>query len=199
MDDNSQRVLIEYKGMLEDGTVFDSSEKNGPMDITIGAGQVIKGIDEALAEMEVGETRTVTIPCEKAFGRYSEFNVQKRDLRYVPNADELPVGQRISFTGPGGQKVSALVQKIEDGYVFLDFNNKLAGKTLIYDLKIAEVLPKKTRRTPLSNSGAMARTASTRPVSEVPVFNNFLNNLGISPEDIDQRYEALEKGAGESA
>lgn len=199
MDDNSQRVLIEYKGMLEDGTVFDSSEKNGPMDITIGAGQVIKGIDEALAEMEVGETRTVTIPCEKAFGRYSEFNVQKRDLRYVPNADELPVGQRISFTGPGGQKVSALVQKIEDGYVFLDFNNKLAGKTLIYDLKIAEVLPKKTRRTPLSNYGAMARTASTRPVSEVPVFNNFLNNLGISPEDIDQRYEALEKGAGELA
>ena len=66
-------------------------------------------------------------------------------------------------------------------------------------MKIAEVLPKKTRRTPLSNYGAMARTASTRPVSEVPVFNNFLNNLGISPEDIDQRYEALEKGAGESA
>ena len=199
MDDNSQRVLIEYKGMLEDGTVFDSSEENGPMDITIGAGQVIKGIDEALAEMEVGETRTVTIPCEKAFGRYSEFNVQKRELRYVPNADELPVGQRISFTGPGGQKVSALVQKIEDGYVVLDFNNKLAGKTLIYDLKIAEVLPKKTRRTPPSPYGAMARTASTRPVSEVPVFNNFLNNLGISPEDIDPRYEALEKGAGESA
>ena len=199
MDNNSQRVLVEYKGMLEDGTVFDSSEENGPMDITIGAGQVIKGIDEALAEMEVGETRTVTIPCEKAFGRYSEFNVQKRDLRYVPNADELPVGQRISFMGPGGQKVSALVQKIEDGYVFLDFNNKLAGKTLVYDLKIAEVLPKKTRRTPLPNYGAMARTASTRPVAEVPVFNNFLSNLGISPEEIDQRYEALEKEPEESA
>ena len=118
MDDNSQRVLIEYKGMLEDGTVFDSSEENGPMDITIGAGQVIKGIDEALAEMEVGETRTVTIPCEKAFGRYSEFNVQKRDLRYVPNADELPVGQRISFTGPGVD-----VDSLPSGY-------KKAGATL---------------------------------------------------------------------
>lgn len=198
MDNNNQRVLVEYKGMLEDGTVFDSSEENGPMDITIGAGQVIKGIDEALAEMVVGETRTVTIPCEKAFGSYSEHNVQKRDLRYVPNADELPVGQRISFTGPGGQKVSALVLKIEDGYVFLDFNNKLAGKTLVYDLKISEVLPKKTRRTPLPDYGAMARTADTRPVAEVPVFNNFLSNLGISPEDIDQRYEALEKGPRES-
>ena len=199
MDDNNQRVLVEYTGRLEDGTVFESSEESGPIDITIGAGQVIKGIDEALAEMEVGETRTITIPCEKAFGRYSEYNVQKRDLRYVPNADELPVGQRISFTGPGGQKVSALVQKIEDGYVYLDFNNKLAGKTLVYDLKIAEVLPKKTRRTPLSDYGAMARTASTRPVDEVPVFNNFLSNLGVTPEDIDERYEALEKDPGESA
>ena len=90
MDDNSRRVLVEYTGRLEDGTVFESSEESGPMDIIVGAGQVIKGIDETLAEMEVGETRTVTIPCEKAFGRYSEYNVQKRDLRYVPNADELP-------------------------------------------------------------------------------------------------------------
>ena len=89
MDDNNQRVLVEYTGRLEDGTVFESSEESGPMDITIGAGQVIKGIDEALAEMEVGETRTITIPCEKAFGRYSEYNVQKRDLRYVPNALSL--------------------------------------------------------------------------------------------------------------
>ncbi len=141
------------------------------MDITIGAGQVIKGIDEALAEMEVGERAQSPSPAKRLSARYSEYNVQKRDLRYVPNADELPVGQRISFTGPGGQKVSALVQKIEDGYVYLDFNNKLAGKTLVYDLKIAEVLPKKTRRTPLSDYGAMARTASTRPVDESASFS----------------------------
>lgn len=193
MVSNAQRVLVEYKGMLEDGTVFDSSEENGLLDITIGAGQVIQGLDEVLANMEVGEKRTVTIPCEKAFGRYNEFNIQKRDLRYVPNAEELPVGQRISFMGPGGQKVSALVQKIEDGYVYLDFNNKLAGKTLVYDLEIVEILPKKTRRTPLSDYGAMARTESTHPVDETPVFNNFLDNLGITPKDIDERYEALEK------
>lgn len=197
MVSNAQRVLVEYKGMLEDGTVFDSSEENGPLDITIGAGQVIQGLDEALASMEVGEKRTVTIPCEKAFGRYNEFNVQKRDLRYVPNAEELPVGQRISFMGPGGQKVSAMVQKIEDGYAYLDFNNKLAGKTLVYDLEIVEILPKKTRRTPLSDYGAMARTESTHPVDETPVFNNFLDNLGITPKDIDERYEALERGAEE--
>ncbi len=199
MADNGQRVLVEYKGMLEDGTVFESSKESGPLDITIGAGQVIKGIDETLEGMEVGEVRTVAIPCEKAFGRYSEHNVQKRDLRYVPNADELPVGQRISFMGPGGQKVSALVQKVEDGYAYLDFNHKLAGKTLVYDLKIVEVLPKKTRRTPMSDYGAMARTQGTGPVHETPVFNNFLDNLGVTPEDIDKRYEALEKDSGEPA
>lgn len=199
MADNGKRVLVEYQGMLEDGTVFDSSEENGPLDITIGSGQVIQGIDEALAEMEIGEERTVSIPCEKAFGQYNERNIQKRELRYVPNAENLPVGQRISFMGPGGQKVSALVQKIEEGYVYLDFNNKLAGKTLVYNLKITEELPKKTRRTPLSDYGALARTESTRPVDEVPVFNNFLDNLGITPKDIEDRYEALGGSSEESA
>lgn len=194
-----QRVLVEYKGTLEDGTVFDSSEENGPLDITTGMGQVILGIDEVLEEMEVGETRTVTIPCEKAFGKYDERNIQKRELRYIPDADKLPIGQRISFMGPGGQKVSALVQKIEDGYAYLDFNNKLAGKTLVYELKIVEILPKKTRRTPIADYGAMARTENTHPVAETPVFNNFLDNLGVSPEDIERRYQEIEDERRESA
>lgn len=189
----NQRISVEYKGMLEDGTVFDSSEENGVLDITTGAGQVIRGLDEALMEMEVGESRTVVIPCEKAFGKYDERNIQKRELRYIPNHENLPVGQRISFMGPGGQRISAFVQKIEDGYAYLDFNNKLAGKTLTYDLKVTEILPRKTRRTPLSDYGPMARTESTHPVAEVPVLNNFIENMGITPDDIERRYREIEE------
>ena len=115
MDDNSRRVLVEYTGRLEDGTVFESSEESGPMDIIVGAGQVIKGIDETLAEMEVGETRTITIPCEKAFGRYSEYNVQKRDLRYVPNADELPLGSGYPSRAPGDRRSPPWCRKSRTG------------------------------------------------------------------------------------
>lgn len=188
-----QRILVDFKAMTEDGEVFDSSEISGPLDITTNTHQVIKGVDEALMDMEVGETRTVVIPPEKAFGNYDERNVQKRELRYIPNADQLPVGQRIAFMGPVGQKISALVQKIEDGYAYLDFNNKLAGKTLTYELTVKELLPKKTRRTPISDYRGMARTGETHPVEETPVFNNFLQNLGITPEDIDKRYEEMQK------
>lgn len=196
-----QRILVDYKGMLEDGTVFDSSEESGPLDITTNSEQVIKGIDEALMDMEVGETRTVVIPPEKAYGHWDENNVQKRELRYIPNADQLPVGQRIRFMGPAGQPISALVEKIEDGYAYLDFNNKLAGKTLTYELTVKELLPQKTRRTPIADYRGMARTNDTRPVEETPVFNNFLQNLGITPEDIDKRYEEMMKereNAGEA-
>lgn len=187
----NERVSVEYKGMLEDGTVFESSEEMGPMDITTGCNQVIEGLDDAIQQMEVGEMYVVTIPPEHAFGEYDPNNIQKRELRYIPNADQLPVGQRIRFMGPGGQPISALVQKIEDGYAYLDFNNKLAGHTLTYELTVTEILPQKTRRTPISDYGPMARTTDTRPVEEEPVFNNFLMNLGITPEDIDRRYEEI--------
>lgn len=187
-----QRVSVDFKGMLEDGTIFDSSEEHGPLDFTTNTDQTIEGIDEAVMQMDVGETRTVTIPCEKAFGPYRKENVQKRELCYIPNADQLPIGQRISFVGPAGQKISALVLKIEDGYAYLDFNNKLAGKTVIYELTVNEILEHKTRRTPISDYRGMARTADTRPVDEIPVFNNFLGKIGITPEDIDKRYAEID-------
>ncbi len=177
-------VRVAYTGYREDGTVFDSSEAEGPMEFQTDCGQVIKGIDDAVMSMDVGQRATVRIPAEFAYGAYDPRNVQKRDLRYIPNADELPVGETISFFGPVGQKVPAKVLKVEDGFAYLDFNHRLAGQDLVFDLEVLEVLPDRTRRTPLSSYGAMGRTAATRPVREQPVFNNFLDNLGLTPADV---------------
>ena len=94
------------------------------------------------------------------------------------------MGETISFFGPVGQKVPAKVLKVEDGFAYLDFNHRLAGQDLVFDLEVLEVLPDRTRRTPLSSYGAMGRTAATRPVREQPVFNNFLDNLGLTPADV---------------
>ena len=120
-------VRVAYTGYREDGTVFDSSEAEGPMEFQTDCGQVIKGIDDAVMSMDVGQRATVRIPAEFAYGAYDPRNVQKRDLRYIPNADELPVGETISFFGPVGQKVPAKVLKVEDGFAYLDFNHRLAG------------------------------------------------------------------------
>ncbi len=177
-------VRIEFTGTLDDGTVFDSSELNGPLEFVTDCGQVIKGLDRVVQQMEVGETRTVRIPAEEAYGSWDERNVQQRELRYIPNAEQLPVGQVINFFGPVGQKVPAKVLRIDEKYAYLDFNHRLAGQDLTYELTVTETLPNKTRRTPISSYGGMARTADTRPVREQPVFNNFLDNLGLTTEDI---------------
>jgi peptidylprolyl isomerase len=184
-------VRVAYTGYLEDGTVFDSTEESGPMEFQTDCGQVIKGFDDAVMCMSVGEKETVKIPAEFAYGKYDERNIQKRELRYIPNYEELPVGGTISFCGPVGQPVPAKVLKIEDGYAYLDFNNKLAGKDLIFDIEVLEVLPDRTRRTPISSYGPMARTAKTNPMQEVPVFNNFLDNMGITPEDVEKAAENI--------
>ena len=185
----NQYVRIEFTGTLDDGTVFDSSELNGPLEFVTDNGQVIKGLDSIVQEMEVGETRTVRIPAADAYGTWDERNVQQRELRYIPNADKLPVGQVINFFGPVGQKVPAKVLRVDDTYAYLDFNHRLAGQDLTYELTVTELLPKKTRRTPISSYGGMARTADTRPVREQPVFNNFLDNLGLTGADIMRKGE----------
>ena len=183
-------VRVEFVGTLDDGTVFDSSEMNGPLELTTDCGQVIKGLDRAIQEMEVGQTRTVRISAEDAYGPYDERNIQQRELRYIPNADQLPVGQTINFFGPVGQKVPAKVLRVDDTYAYLDFNHKLAGKDLTYELTVTEILPHKTRRTPISAYGGMARTAETRPVREQPVFNHFLENIGLADADVMSKGES---------
>ena len=177
-------VRVAFVGKLDDGTVFDSSEMNGPLEFMTDCGQVIKGLDKVVQTMDVGETRTVTIPAADAYGEWDERNVQQRELRYIPNAEALPVGQTINFFGPVGQKVPAKVLRVDDTYAYLDFNHRPSGKDLTYELTVTEILPRKTRRTPLNAYGGMARTADTRPVREQPVFNNFLDNLGLTGADV---------------
>ncbi len=189
-------VRIEYKGFLEDGTVFDSSELNGPAEFVTGSGQIIEGLDAAIQGMDVGETAMFHIPAKAAYGEYSKFNIQKRDLRYVPNADQLPVGKTISFYGPEGQKVPAKVLKIEDGYVYLDFNHRLAGKDLDFEVTVTDLLPNKTRHTPLSSYGAMGRTPSVAPMREELVFNNSIGNLGLTSDQIKRLNEEAHSRRG---
>lgn len=131
------KVSVFYKGMLEDGTVFDTNVGQDPLTFTAGGGQMIPGFDKAVLEMEVGEKKTVQIPCADAYGEYDEQLVQARPLDAIPNADQLPVGQRIYFQGPDGQPVGAQVLKIEDGNAYFDFNFELAGKDLTFEIEVA--------------------------------------------------------------
>ena len=132
-------IAVDYTGKLENGEEFDSSIGKTPLKFTVGAGMLIKGFDEAVIGMGVGESKTVTIPPEKGYGPRNEeaFVEIKKDL--IPEEVPLAVGLILELQGPEGQPVPASVAEIGDEIVKMDINHGLAGKTLVFDITVREM------------------------------------------------------------
>ena len=128
-------VKVAYEGKLEDGTVFDKSE----IEFKAGSGQVIKGFDDAVIGMAVGEEKQVKITPENGYGDRREELVQKIPKEQFPKDKEVQAGMMISVTAPNGQQFPATIQKVEGETVTLDMNPPLAGKTLNFSVKIVEI------------------------------------------------------------
>ncbi len=147
-------VRIEYTGRLKDGTVFDTSRKTvaeesgladdfpdreyGPLSVEIGSDRLVEGLDEALQEMDAGESRTVTLPPEKGYGDRREDNIAEFDLEVFGDAlqdDDPDVGMHVQTQqGMIGEVVS-----IEDDVVTVDFNHELAGEILEFDIEVVDI------------------------------------------------------------
>ncbi len=128
-------VQVHYTGSLSDGTVFDSSEGREPLSFVIGDGTMISGFDAAVRGMEVGETKTFTIPAAEAYGDYRE------DLVVVLARDEfeedLEVGERVSLQNvTSGDMINFIVTEISDTEVTLDANHPLVGEDLIFEIEL---------------------------------------------------------------
>ena len=137
MDNRGRLVTCEYVGTLEDGTVFDSSKEQGePIQFVCGAGVVIDGFDEAVFDMEIGDTKKVHIPVEKAYGEHSERNIFRYPVDDIPNSSNLPIGQRVVMQDPEGKLTSMLVVGVEDGMVTMDGNHPLAGQALNFEITL---------------------------------------------------------------
>ena len=131
------RVRFLYRGRLSDGTVFDDG-KDQPHEIILGRHQVMKPLEDALATMQPGEERTVAIAAADAYGPYRQDALQSFPTYAVPHGADLPVGETIGWTSPRNRTpIPAKVVSIEDQVVTLDFNHPLAGKDLVYWVKLA--------------------------------------------------------------
>lgn len=143
MSNEGKIVKINYVGTLDDGTVFDSSESHGePIEFECMAGNVIKGFDDAVKDMQVGEKKTIHLEPEEAYGEIREDLIQEVPVENVPNADKLPVGETVFMNGPNGQPFPVQVAKIEDGIVTFDANHPMAGKALNFELELVDVKDK---------------------------------------------------------
>lgn len=132
-------VKIHYTAKLESGKYIDTSKKRKPVKVSIGNQGALSGISKGIIGMSIGETKTITLPPEKACGpRRKEliFNLKKSVL---PKNYQPVVGQHLKLKRPDGKIVKAAVTDITENTVIVDANNPLAGKTLIFDIELLEL------------------------------------------------------------
>ncbi len=138
--EKGNKVKVEYEGKLEDGTVFDSSEKHGgkPLEFEVGTGQVIPGFENAVVGMEKGEEKEVTIKPEEAYGEPRDDLIKKVPKEQLPKEQEPKEGMVLMVGLPNGAQIPAKIVGIDDKEVSLDLNHPLAGKTLIFKIKVVD-------------------------------------------------------------
>ena len=128
-------VIVNYTGRLEDGTIFDSSLNEGrePLTSTLGQGQLISGFEDGLIDMVVGETKTIEIEPENAYGNYQSEMITIVSKSQVP--ETIQVGETLQGNTPNGPIIVKEIEVTDDS-VTLDANHPLAGKKLIFDLEV---------------------------------------------------------------
>ena len=131
-------VAFDYTLTDESGTVIDSSKGKEPMHYVHGKGQIIPGLEKELAGMAVGGEKKVTVKPEDGYGPVNPQAFQEIPKDKLP-PEALKVGTVLTATGPQGQSVPVRVHEVKENTVIMDFNHPLAGKTLLFDVKITEI------------------------------------------------------------
>ena len=137
---NGDKVKVHYTGKLEDGKIFDSSKERHPLEFVAGEGKVIAGFDEAVLGMNVGESKTVNIPCDKAYGDYRKELLLEVDRKQLPPDINPKIGEQLEMTGPEGQRVYVKVTHVNEDVIVMDANPPLAGENLIFDIELVEIV-----------------------------------------------------------
>ena len=136
---NGDRVKIHYTGKLEDGNVFDSSQNRPPFDFVVGSGDVMPGIENGVIGMEVGDTKTIEILTEEAFGPRREELVAEVMKSELPSHITPEIGQRLQIRMPDDQNVTVTIHAMNEDTVTLDANHPLAAYTLLFDIELVEI------------------------------------------------------------
>ena len=132
-------VKVHYTGKLVNGEQFDSSVGREPLEFTVGAGQMIKGFDDAMPGMNLGEKKTINIAPEDAYGPRSEEAIIEFPKENVPADMVLEPGMPLTLSNQAGQPVPVIVIEVKDDVIILDANHFLAGQELIFDIELVEI------------------------------------------------------------
>lgn len=132
-------VKVHYSGRLDTGVLFDSSEGSDPLQFELGSGCLIAGFEEAVVGMSPGESKTVQIPPEKAYGKYREDRVIKIDRKDLPEGIVPAEGMTLEISASNGVMVPVQITEIDGSTITLDANHPLSEQTLTFEIKLVEI------------------------------------------------------------
>jgi peptidylprolyl isomerase len=138
---SGDKVKVHYHGKLRSGETFDSSQGREPLEFTVGSGQVIKGFDNGVMGMQVGDKRTVEIPVQDAYGSKQDEMIIEFPRNQFPPDMKPEAGMQLMMNNGAGQSFPVTVTEVREDSVILDANHPLAGQDLIFDIELVEIVP----------------------------------------------------------
>jgi|TARA_B100000315_G_C14506251_1_gene554748 FKBP-type peptidyl-prolyl cis-trans isomerase 2 len=139
MAKDGDTVKVHYTGTLEDGTTFDTSVGREPLEFTLGEGRVIPGFEEVVKGMQVGQSKTVTIPPERAYGLRLDDLVLVIEREQLPENLDPEVGQQLQMQQADARTTVVVVTDVSETTITVDANHPLAGKGLTFEIELVEI------------------------------------------------------------
>jgi peptidylprolyl isomerase len=137
---SGDRVKVYYTGRLADGTIFDTSMQRAPLEFTLGGGDILPGVEQAVLGMTAGASKTITIPAAQAYGPHQPARVLELERHHLPPDLHPALGQHLHLQRQDGQTLEVVVTALTEGHITLDANHPLAGHDLTFDLQLVEIL-----------------------------------------------------------
>ena len=133
-------VKVHYTGKLTDGQIFDSSLEREPLEFTLGQGMLIPGFEKGILNMKVSEKKTLEIPVEEAYGEVRPELIQEVAKSDLPEELEPTVGMALVSKTPDGHEIPLVISEVNENSIMVDANHPLAGKDLIFEVEVIEIL-----------------------------------------------------------
>lgn len=138
---NGDRVLVNYRGTLLDGTEFDNSYARGePLSVVVGDKNLIRGFSAAIVGMSTGEKKEVVLESSDAYGDRTPAAITHIDRSAFPQELELKIGMPIPLANAEGQQATGRITQINEEAVTVDLNHPLAGEQLVFEIELTEIV-----------------------------------------------------------
>ncbi|WP_052418599.1 FKBP-type peptidyl-prolyl cis-trans isomerase [Methanolacinia paynteri] len=132
-------VSVQYIGTYNNGTVFDESESGDPLVFTLGNKSMITGFEDAVYGMEIGETKSIHLTPDQAYGEYNPDYVINMSRGMISNETEIYTGEQLILKGADGSLIQVTVLEITNDTIVVDANSMMAGKELNFEITLEDI------------------------------------------------------------